>query len=82
MTSPITTHILDTTTGKPAADISVCLYYWQNEQWGLIDQKKTDSDGRIKNFKISSFEKGKYQLIFKVEDYLLKYTQTPFFFSI
>ena len=45
--SPITTHILDTSTGKPAENVTVKLFVHTNNEWQLIAQGKTNSDGRI-----------------------------------
>jgi 5-hydroxyisourate hydrolase len=57
--SPITTHILDTTAGLPASNVSVALHIRNpqagpssietinNEQaWTLLGTSKTDNDGR------------------------------------
>ncbi|MBD2704197.1 hydroxyisourate hydrolase [Spirosoma sp. BT702] len=44
--SAITTHILDTTQGKPAEGISVILYQ-QQRQWTEIARGITNADGRI-----------------------------------
>ncbi|MVM37132.1 hydroxyisourate hydrolase [Spirosoma sp. HMF3257] len=44
--SAITTHILDTTLGKPAEAVSVVLYQQQKE-WLELARGFTDSDGRI-----------------------------------
>jgi len=72
MKSPITTHILDTTLGKPAAGISVVLEM-QNENggWKELARGTTNSDGRIfdllpENF---SLEQGFYSLIFDTKSY-------------
>ena len=48
MKSPITTHVLDTTLGKPAANVSVVLEM-QNEQneWKELARGTTNADGRI-----------------------------------
>ncbi|XP_070553947.1 5-hydroxyisourate hydrolase-like [Ptychodera flava] len=45
--SPLTTHVLDTATGKPAANLAIRLLYRRNEnEWDLITNGKTNSDGR------------------------------------
>ena len=53
--SPITCHVLDTTIGRPGANISVTLLCLSepNKQFGSIPQvftAKTNSDGRIKEW--------------------------------
>lgn len=67
--SHITTHILDASQGRPATAVKVALYRADGAGYTLIDEKHTDSDGRIKNFAIDTFSTGDYQLIFHVQDY-------------
>jgi 5-hydroxyisourate hydrolase len=69
--SPITTHILDTSTGKPAANVPVSLYKLVNKQWELLVQGTTDNDGRIADWISSNtnIEFGTYQLIFDLDTY-------------
>ena len=45
----ISTHILDTALGKPAANVPVSLSYWQDDAWALLNSAKTDADGRVKH---------------------------------
>jgi len=46
--SQITTHILDTSRGKPAAGVNVVLEKpGSNDAWVLIGNGKTNSDGRV-----------------------------------
>lgn len=63
----ISTHILDTTLGSPAADVEVILEKKVNDQWEIIDRNKTNTDGRIL-FNTPS-ETGNYRLTFKTETY-------------
>jgi 5-hydroxyisourate hydrolase len=68
--SQLTTHILDTTSGTPAADVEVSLFKRAGEDWGQVCSAKTNSDGRIpdlleKDVKLNGlyklrFETGKY----------------------
>ena len=44
----ISTHILDTALGRPAADVPVSLSRWHAEQWLLLSETKTDADGRAR----------------------------------
>ena len=43
----ISTHILDTSLGKPAPHVSVELAKYVNDQWLDLSTEKTNSDGRI-----------------------------------
>jgi 5-hydroxyisourate hydrolase len=59
----ISTHILDTATGRPAAGVSVRL-----ENAALIAEEKTDDDGRIRwDF---ALQRGVYRLVFDTGGYL------------
>lgn len=45
----ISTHILDTALGRPAADVPVSLALWQSGSWLLLNTTTTDADGRAKH---------------------------------
>lgn len=45
--SQLTTHVLDTALGKPAAGLSIRLMSMQNGNWHLLAEGITNSDGRI-----------------------------------
>jgi len=45
----ISTHILDTGLGRPAADVPVSLSHWQGADWVLLNSTTTDTDGRAKH---------------------------------
>ncbi len=45
----ISTHVLDTALGRPAADVPVSLAHWQADEWVLLNGTTTDSDGRAKH---------------------------------
>jgi 5-hydroxyisourate hydrolase len=45
--SQLTTHILDTTKGKPAQGVTIVLYQQQNNSWKEIAKNVTNADGRI-----------------------------------
>jgi 5-hydroxyisourate hydrolase len=49
--SPITTHVLDIATGRPAAGIAVSLEFSAraNQSWVVIGRAKTDADGRVRD---------------------------------
>lgn len=49
--SRITSHILDTSKGKPAIDVKVTLFQLK-EDWQLIGSDVTNNDGRIPGFAI------------------------------
>lgn len=76
----ISTHILDTSLGKPAAHVTVELAKYVNDQWLDISIDKTNQDGRI-SFECAPIG-GTYRLKFKIEDYLKQQSKEnaePFF---
>lgn len=73
----ISTHILDTSKGQPAAAVDVSLEKKIDSKWQVIDQQKTNSDGRIVFHDQST--QGCYRLIFKIEDYFLQTIGSSFF---
>jgi 5-hydroxyisourate hydrolase len=44
----ISTHILDTAIGRPAADVPVRLARLEHAQWMTLSESKTDADGRAR----------------------------------
>ncbi|MBI1786959.1 MAG: hydroxyisourate hydrolase [Acidobacteria bacterium] len=44
----ITTHVLDTTQGQPAAGIAVTLAVRQDADWRTLAHAVTDQDGRVR----------------------------------
>lgn len=67
----ITTHILDTSRGKPAADVTVVLYVGGNDEWKEIARTKTNSDGRSPGpLNVSGdLQRGIYKMRFETKDY-------------
>lgn len=73
----ISTHILDTSRGSPASDVTVVLEKKANDSWQSIGQSQTNVDGRI-SFNVPR-DAGSYRLTFQVEDYFKKHNIIPFF---
>jgi len=69
--SQLTTHILDTTKGKPAPGVPVTLYQYNKEEWVEVAKGVTNPDGRIPNFlqKDILLEPGVYKMWFGTKDY-------------
>ena len=72
--SQITTHILDTTKGKPASGINIVLYRGENDEWTEITRGSTDNNGRIADLleKEQSLQTGIYKMRFETKDYFDK----------
>jgi 5-hydroxyisourate hydrolase len=75
----ISTHILDTTKGMPAAHVRVRLEIFEQDLWKLVDEKMTNDDGRIV-FESSPLS-GDYRLTFMIEDYFKAQNTEHFFLN-
>ena len=60
--SNISTHILDTSLGKPAAKVRVWLEREQQGQWRAIAEGTTDADGRARELTPDELPAGHYRL--------------------
>lgn len=67
----LTTHVLDTTLGKPGSNISVALYRIDGDERQLLNQVVTNDDGRVDGpiLEGSEFKVGVYELLFSVGAY-------------
>ncbi|MFO7171094.1 MAG: hydroxyisourate hydrolase [Chloroflexota bacterium] len=65
----ISTHVLDTERGEPAAGVPVTLRRWEGERLVDVAQAETDSDGRIRDLLGGKLVAGGYQLVFDVAAY-------------
>ncbi len=46
----ITSHILDTSIGKPAQGVLISLLQQQGDNWLMLGSAETDADGRVSDF--------------------------------
>ncbi|MFJ2506711.1 hydroxyisourate hydrolase [Arthrobacter citreus] len=79
MTSRITTHVLDTSTGRPAPGIPVSLQIRGDLDWEELGTGTTDADGRIPDLGPQDLPSGSYRLEFATETYFAA-AGTPSFF--
>lgn len=79
--SQITTHILDTTKGKPAQGVSIILYSTINDEWKELARGITNADGRIPDLlkKDVLLEYGVYKMRFEVKEYFDKLGVAAFY---
>jgi 5-hydroxyisourate hydrolase len=54
----ISTHILDTATGLPAAEVPLSLAKWQDDDWMLLHATTTDTEGRCRQLLPEDFLPG------------------------
>lgn len=79
--SQITTHILDTSLGKPAADVEIKLQASGPNGWETIGSGKTNSDGRVSNLldKDKILPPGTYRMVFETQPYFKRLNVTSFY---
>lgn len=66
----LSTHILDTALGKPAAGVAVILLRQDGEKWTEIGSGSTDADGRCRTLLgESALQRTTYKLRFEVAPY-------------
>jgi 5-hydroxyisourate hydrolase len=68
----LTTHVLDTAAGRPAAGMEIALYRLDGENRTYLKTVKTNADGRCDAplLEGKAFALGEYELIFQVGAYL------------
>mgnify|MGYP000930988440 CR=1 FL=1 len=74
----LTTHVLDTFSGKPARGIKVELYYISDTR-NKLNSILLNNDGRADKPLVegNNFKEGKYELVFFVGEYFKKITNLP-----
>jgi len=89
--SPITTHVLDTSLGRPAGGIHIALYRRDDEgSFTEIGRGVTDDDGRLKTLLPDghSLVAGVYKIIFQTGAYFAQlgvegfYPEAPIVFEV
>ncbi|MCC9197196.1 hydroxyisourate hydrolase [Arthrobacter sp. zg-Y820] len=80
--SRITTHVLDTGTGKPAAGVAASLWSHGDGGWNRIGAGTTDGDGRIGSLGPEALEPGTYRIDFATGDYFAAAGTNTFFPSV
>ena len=85
--SPLTTHVLDTSTGKPAENVTIQMerHIEETNQWIPVATGSTNSDGRVTDLLPGFYDKerlwlkGIYRLTFDIKNYY-KQTNTKCFY--
>jgi 5-hydroxyisourate hydrolase len=79
----ISTHVLDTTRGSPAAGLSVALHRREPDgDWTEVAQATTDSDGRIRQLSDEDLEVAEYRLEFDTRPYFERSGLSAFYPSV
>ncbi len=67
----LTTHVLDTARGKPAAGLRIVLYRRSLDSRDLLHERVTNADGRVDSplLEDEGFRAGSYELVFHAGAY-------------
>ena len=66
----VSTHVLDTTRGRPAAGLAVTLRRRGGDgDWSVVARAVTDADGRVKDLSGAPLSSGDYRLEFATGEY-------------
>ncbi|KYM93489.1 PREDICTED: 5-hydroxyisourate hydrolase-like [Cyphomyrmex costatus] len=68
----ITTHVLDTSRGRPADGLFVGLYKFENNEWIFLKGSTTDSNGRCENL-LQGLQENSGSSRFKIEFWVNDY---------
>ena len=81
--SPITTHVLDTSRGRPAVGFQVGLQIKSGDSWKTLGSELTDGNGRCTGLLGSSqLEAGTYRLLFNAGAYYREMKTETFYSEI
>jgi 5-hydroxyisourate hydrolase len=74
----LSTHVLDTERGMPAAGVPVALFHGQQQ----LARAVTNQDGRIADLSGRSLEGGSYRIVFDVAAYYSSEVRPPPFLQV
>jgi len=80
----VSTHVLDTSIGRPAAGVTVRLTQLRGATWTLVSEMTTDDDGRVPALLApdTPTSAGAYRLSFDIADYFGERQQETFYAEI
>ena len=72
MAKTLSTHILDLSCGRPAANVPIRVEHFIHEQWVLMSAiAKTNNDGRAFDLvPLDKWQAGRWRIIFDVSSYM------------
>ncbi|MBK5255974.1 MAG: hydroxyisourate hydrolase [Vicinamibacteria bacterium] len=79
MKSPITTHVLDTSIGKPAANVAARLERISEAETVVLGSSVTNADGRIGDLVDGPLDRGRYRITFDTAAYFAERGVSCFF---
>jgi 5-hydroxyisourate hydrolase len=76
----ISTHVLDTMRGTPAAGLEVTLSRREPDgDWTVVGQAVTDADGRVRELTADELDAGDYRLEFATQPYFARSGLSAFY---
>jgi 5-hydroxyisourate hydrolase len=75
----VTTHVLDTARGQPAAGVAVRLERVSDAGPEVIGRASTDTDGRVRDIGPERLAAGTYRLVFAAAAYFAQQRTAAFF---
>jgi 5-hydroxyisourate hydrolase len=75
----ITSHVLDTSVGRPASGVAVRLHAARDEGLELLGSSRTDGDGRVRDLLAEIPAAGVYRLTFDTGSYFAAQGVTAFY---
>jgi 5-hydroxyisourate hydrolase len=81
MSSPITTHVLDTATGSPASGLPIVLEIADGDGWRELKSGVTNSDGRVADLMSGRMQAAVYRMTFDTEAYF-RASETQGFYPV
>ena len=75
----LTTHVLDTYSGKPGKNIKVNVFYISNNKRDKLNSVVLNNEGRSNKPLIEgdNFKEGQYEIVFFIGDYFKKIANLP-----
>jgi 5-hydroxyisourate hydrolase len=77
--STVTTHVLDTSLGRPAAGVPVRLDHLDGGAPSPVAEASTDDDGRIRELGPDGLAPGTYRVVFDTGAYFARSGQRTFY---
>jgi 5-hydroxyisourate hydrolase len=77
--STVTTHVLDTSLGRPAAGVRVRLEHLADGAPSPVAETSTDDDGRVRDLGPDALPPGIYRVVFDTGAYFARSGQRTFY---
>ena len=79
--STLSTHVLDTQWGRPAAGVPITLEHQSGDSWSELARGTTNTDGRVRDFLPAGtrLEPGTYRMTFHTAEYFRDHQTQGFY---